>query len=409
MQNKIENIYKREQNAIVDLFCFIMLLTNHVFLANAIGRTIWGSSAIDTLFVYAILAWFIYKALPALFRTIDMLTLTKIVLLLLFIGLSVLINDELNTAQYSEPIRTSVISVIVGIYVADKVTDIQLLEQKLCKISVFAAIEMIVSFAIYHFILKVEWGTGAMGLSYLALIPTILVFYCLLKKFDIKKLILLILLIAIIILQGSRGPLVATMAFPLIYLIVNGSHNPKKTFMLWVMTAIIVALVINFLPNILLWLSGIIRKYDFYSKTVEMLLSGEWLDPNGRDFISQNVLDIIKNNPIGMGFFGERPILETYCHNMFLEFVVDFGIAAGGLFILAFVAMFIRKLVTASIVEKNVIVILFCAFVMKLFFSGSFWTETMFFAFVTILFKKRNFVPVTQEDKEVAYEADFNN
>lgn len=37
--------------------------------------------------------------------------------------------------------------------------------------------------------------------------------------------------------------------------------------------------------------------------------------------------------------------------------------------------------------ERNVMNILFCAFLIKLFFSGSFWTETVFFAFLAFLIK----------------------
>ena len=67
MLTKLENQYKKEQGAVIDLFCFVMLLSNHVFFANAIGRLILGSSAIDTLLVYGVLAWFIYKAIMKVF------------------------------------------------------------------------------------------------------------------------------------------------------------------------------------------------------------------------------------------------------------------------------------------------------------------------------------------------------
>ena len=187
MLTKLENQYKKEQGAVIDLFCFVMLLSNHVFFANAIGRLILGSSAIDTLLVYGVLAWFLYKAMPVLFKAIDIRAIITLMLLLIYIGLSVLLNANLNQEIYTVAIRDTAIAITVGIYVATKIFDMDLFLEKLEKISVFAALEMVAAFALYHFVLEVEWGTGAMGLSYRLLIPTVLIFYALLHKFEVKR------------------------------------------------------------------------------------------------------------------------------------------------------------------------------------------------------------------------------
>lgn len=414
MLQSLENNYKKQQEAIINLFCFVMLLSNHVFLANAIGRIFLGSSPIDTLIVYGVLAWFIYKAMPSLFSTINVRAIIVILLLLVYVGLSILLNAKLNQEIYTVAIRNTVIAITVGIYLASKINDMDLLLKKLEKISVFVAIEMIVSFALYHFVLEVEWGTGAMGLSYLTLIPTVINFYCVLKNFEIKRLVLLVLLLLIIILQGSRGPLVAALVFPFLYLIVNGFRSGKKTVYLWAVLGVVAFLIIKYLPDLLLWLSDISSEYGFFSKTVSLSLSGDVFDSNGRDSIAYEAWEIVLNNPIGVGYFGERPLLNIYCHNIFLEFMVDFGLVIGGIVSIVFVGLMIKKSIRSSTAERNVLLILFCAFVIKLLFSGSFWTEVMFFVFATFLLKKNYNTNATaaitdEEDEENFDETDFNS
>jgi hypothetical protein len=410
MVKALKDYEEKEQGALIDLFCFVMLLSNHVFFANAVGRVILGSSAIDTLLVYGILAWFTYKAMPALFRTIDVRAIIMILLTLIYVGLSVLLNAKLNQEIYTVAIRDTAIAITVGIYLAAKISDMKLLLKKLEKVSAFAAVEMIVSFAIYHFILKVEWGSGSMGLSYRMLVPTILVFYTVLQKFELKRLLLLILLIAILILQGSRGPVIATLVFPFLYVTVNSVGNFKKTFLLWVVFILVAVYILRYLDDILLWLSGIMEKYNFDSKTVRLILSGDIFDPNGRDKIANDAWEVVLNNPIGVGYFGERPLIDIYCHNIFLELMVDFGLVIGGIISIVFVGLVVKKSIRSSVAERNVLLILLCAFIIKLLFSGSFWTEVMFFVFATFLLKKNNnATQAIAEEEENFDETDFNS
>lgn len=373
------------QSRIVDLFCFAIFLEIHTFFANAIGRIILGASSLDTAFVYCILFFLFCRALPDLFKKTDGRHLVMATAVLLFITLSYLLNGKLNVPEYKSVIRTAYTSVIAGFFLGSAVTDFEVLEKKLVKITPVIALEMIISFLIYHFIFNTEWGTGAMGLSYKLLIPAVLTLYCLFKEFNIWHFALLAALLVIMLLQGSRGPLVSVFSFAVLYQIINFSGSRKRVLINITALLIPSILFITNIDKMLNWIMSLSSKYGFYSKFLRVMNDGNFFEANGRDIIASEAKEIILKNPLGNGFFAERPIIGTYCHNIFLEFLVDFGIVIGTILIVAYVFGIIRKLRSKSFAEKNVINIMFCAFLIKLFFSGSFWIETSFFIFVSFL------------------------
>lgn len=390
MTNTLESYNSSTQNEIIDLFCFVILLDIHIFFANAIGRLILGSSPSDTIIVYAILFFLFIRALPDILDSIDIRCVLICNLIFLFITVSWTVNSKLSGAEYDSVIKTAYLSVFIGLFLGYYVTDFSLLEKKLCKLSSIVAIEMIVSFFIYHFVFHTVWGEGAMGLSYKLLVPAVLVLYRLFKKFEIKYLALSVVLICIMILQGSRGPLISLVCFAALYQLLNASENRNKVFKNLVFIIVLSVLFIVYLPNILHWIANVSDKFGFQSKFLRVMLEGDFFTPNGRDVVAEGAIDIIRNNPLGKGFFGERPVLDTYCHNIFLEFLVDFGLLFGSIFSLAYVLLIIKRFRTNNMSERMVLCILFCAFLIKLFFSGSFWTETVFFAFLAFLIKSRD-------------------
>lgn len=387
MSNTLENFNSNSQNRIIDLFCFVILLDIHIFFANAIGRLILGSSPIDTIIVYAILFFLFIRALPEIINLIDIRCMLTCSILFLFMTASWIINTNLSGAEYNDIIKTAYLSVFAGLFLGYFITDFNLLEKTLCKLSAFVAVEMIVSFFINHFVFHTVWGSGAMGLSYLLLVPTVLVLYKLFKKFEIKYLALSAVLIIIMVLQGSRGPLVSVVCFAVIYQLINSSENRKKVLSNTIVLALLSVLFIVYLPNIMEWIADMCDRFGFQSKFLRVMLEGEFFTPNGRDVVAENVISIIRNNPFGNGLFGERPVLGTYCHNIFLEFLVDFGIIFGSIFCIVYVVLIFKRFRSNNMAERNVMNILFCAFLIKLFFSGSFWTETVFFAFLAFLIK----------------------
>lgn len=390
MSNTLESYNSSSQNRIIDLFCFVIFLEIHTFFANAVGRLIFGSSMFDTIVVYAILFLLFMRALPDILESIDIRCVLICNLIFVFMIASVALKNELSGSEYDSVIKTAYQSVFIGLFLGYSVTDFNLLEKKLCKLSAIVAIEMIISFFIYHFVFHTVWGEGAMGLSYKLLVPAVLVLYRIFKKFEIKYLILSVVLICIMILQGSRGPIISLICFAVLYQILNASKYRNRVLVNWAFLILLAVLFIVYLPDFLQWIANVSDKFGFNSKFLRVMLEGDFFTPNGRDVVAEGAIDIIWNNPLGKGFFGERPVLGTYCHNIFLEFLVDFGLLFGSIFSLAYVLLIIKRFRSNNTTERMVLCILFCAFLIKLFFSGSFWTETVFFAFLAFLIRPRD-------------------
>ena len=100
-------------------------------------------------------------------------------------------------------------------------------------------------------------------------------------------------------------------------------------------------------------------------------------------------MEIIKERIIfGWGLYGERFELGSYCHNIILEFMIDFGAIPGIILFAMFTVGVISKVLTGPQSQKNVIMMLLGMFIVKLFVSGSFWTEMAFFMLVSVIINK---------------------
>jgi hypothetical protein len=61
-----------------------------------------------------------------------------------------------------------------------------------------------------------------------------------------------------------------------------------------------------------------------------MAFSGGLLDDNGRASIAEKALHYISDSIMtGNGMLSDRYLIGTYCHNIFLEILIDFGIVIG--------------------------------------------------------------------------------
>jgi len=383
MINVLENKSKTSQQAIIDALCFTMMLNNYIFYVNSIGRWVFAETPFDTLIIYILYIFIIMKALLYILEDINLKSFFLCTLLFLFVLISSNINNKLVWDEYGTTIINTYFAIFLGTILGAHVTDYELFEKKLYNYSIVSGILMVISFVIYHFILEVTWGSAAMGLSYMALIPCVSVFYCVLLKFDLKKFILLILLIAIISIEGSRGPLLGVMVLPFLALLSN--VNKKNTIRFIISFVLLFSLFLYFFEDIMDYLLGITLRFRFDAKILNSIATSQLLDPHGRDIIWSQMKNIILNNPLGIGYLGERPLIGTYSHNIIIEMLADFRLIIGPIILIILASMLIYKLVIANYNKKNVIIIILCAFILKLFLSGSFWTEPMFFAFIMLI------------------------
>lgn len=185
---------------------------------------------------------------------------------------------------------------------------------------------------------------------------------------------------------GSRGCIVCLLVFGILYLFKEFSVVPIHKKIMITAAAVLLGILFNaFYYDILSGLSGI------DARTIQMFLSGDITSDNGRDAIYALASEAIKNMPfLGYGAFGDRQFITPYyywgyCHNIFLEMIIDFGWLLGIIVFLIIGIKSIQVLISARDEQAFVICILLSANA-KLFLSDTFWGYPQFWMLIAYLF-----------------------
>lgn len=249
---------------------------------------------------------------------------------------------------------------------------------------------------------NVDFGYEALFVALLFLI------YFILEQKQIIKLIFFagsVISTFWVIAYGSRG---AIFSYGVGIILIVGYQirrlSVMKQIAVWMTSFTGVVLLISFYDVIVEKLYNLLRTANISSRTIAMLLSGDFMDKNGRDSISNMAIDIIRNQSIwGSGAFGDRPIIGTkyfwgYCHNIALEFFIDFGLIFGSIFLIALIIKCIRYYLNCNSWDQVGIFIVIFSVNMKLFFSDTFWGFKYFWLLISLLlfmsgsiYKKRRF------------------
>lgn len=187
---------------------------------------------------------------------------------------------------------------------------------------------------------------------------------------------------------GSRGPLICLVFFVVLYLFLKATKM-KMRYKITISAVLLGGYyaVSHYLDKIMAFGISILQKLHISSRTVEMLLNGEITDDHGRAEIARLSWDgIARQGFFGMGPFGCRTIIAPYFnygypHNIFLEFILDYGWVFGVLFLSVLIIM-ILKVFRNKDKEQTAVLMILVAMCMKLLISGSYWSEPFFWGIV---------------------------
>lgn len=213
-----------------------------------------------------------------------------------------------------------------------------------------------------------------------------------------KKLDLIITVVSclFILMFGSRGALLSFFLFAGLYrFTVNGVRSVKfYGFILLAIGAMIV------LTNsvVMGWIADALSNvFHYESRTLMKLVNNTILDDSGRDVMYDEAQKLISENwLIGVGPYGDRAFiyfntndirskgLGHYVHNLFYEFMIDFGIPFTALFFGGYLVL-ILYIIIKDKSKKNLVVTITSMWLFRLLASGSFWTEVWFWGGVSEL------------------------
>lgn len=193
-----------------------------------------------------------------------------------------------------------------------------------------------------------------------------------------------VLSFALVILEGSRGPLVCLAVFFILYLLAKSKEiSMGKRWGFFVLIVVMSLIVLSFQDYLVPWLLDRIAALDIDSRTITMLLSGNLSSDNARNIIFDLCWQhISKQGFWGMGPFGNRTFIAPayywgYPHNIVLELILDYGWMIAIVIMAAIVLATIRIFSKAKKEELMVFCILL-ACNMKLFLSSTYWAEVFF-------------------------------
>lgn len=188
----------------------------------------------------------------------------------------------------------------------------------------------------------------------------------------------------LVLKAGSRGPLICLVVFIVLWLFLKVKRL-KLRYKITISVLLLGSyyLISRYYEKIVSFVLNVLAKLHISSRTVEMILSGNISDDNGRARIAELSWDAIaKQGFWGMGPFGCRTVIAPYYnygypHNIFLEFVLDYGWVLGILFLSVLLFMIIKVFRYRDKEQTGVLMILL-TMCMKLMISGSYWSEPLF-------------------------------
>lgn len=208
----------------------------------------------------------------------------------------------------------------------------------------------------------------SMAFSYSLLFPA---FILLSKENLFWKLVGIILMLEMLAI-GSRGAFLVSTAY-FLYTIFGKKVSFSR---ITIYGSFLLMFILVFWNIIISALVDLFNLLGIRSRTLSLLMDNEIIThDSGRDDIASSAWELIDKAPIlGNGVWADRQYIGGYCHNIFLELLVDFGYV--GFFLIIFLFLFyqikiFRKIPTN---HKTMYVMMF-SLVVPLLVSSSYLTS----------------------------------
>ncbi|MFY8331106.1 O-antigen ligase family protein [Vagococcus carniphilus] len=254
-------------------------------------------------------------------------------------------------------------------------------------------------FLVYVKRMNVEDVLPYMEFGFALIIPILILIYLFL--IEKKKWLLPFIIISVMMLfvYSNRGVILCIASFVFLYLIRKlfiTEVTIKKTLISLFTFSLVFSFIINY-KNIFQKIILSLDSNGIESRTLKLLIDGNFSDDSGRSYIQYFFLEKLKENPFGYGIYGDRYIYEksngiaTYPHNLFLELLIDFGIVVGGILIILLVYTIFKKFIINTELSFNYYLLLsvfFSSSIVQLMLSSSYLASIPLWLFLGLLLTK---------------------
>lgn len=220
-----------------------------------------------------------------------------------------------------------------------------------------------------------------MELAYSILPHVLMVSWRALKSFVILNIAPMLLGLMLLLSFGTRGPVICAIVFIAIYLLFIRPSKYQKTMRIITVACAVYAM--SFLDQFMTFMQLMTFQLGMSTRIFDKYFEGELEDSSGRDYIRETLLRelSIDNSLFGHGVLGSYPYVNTYPHNIVLEFLFSFGWVWGIAILFCIVYIIAKMLINTHQCEINVTfgIILVIASILKLCFSSTFVDDALFF------------------------------
>ena len=218
----------------------------------------------------------------------------------------------------------------------------------------------------------------------------VLFMYYYLKEKKLTYLILNIFCYYLILTNGSRGALLISPIFLVLFMISEiRSKNEKYKYIKILLLLLLITVIIIFGKSLLYRFMEFLYNNGVNSRNIYSFVSEDIRNDTGRSLIWNGVIDAIKKNYIvGYGFFGDRKFVfpyhyAAYSHNIFLELICSYGILGMCLSILL-ILISLYMIIFYKSDQWRELFIIFFSVSLQLLLSYSFWYVFEFWAMLSI-------------------------
>ena len=213
----------------------------------------------------------------------------------------------------------------------------------------------------------------------------------LINNFKITNLFFVVMDLYLILIYGSRGPLLCYCIFLIIYIIFNKNNIYIKFFF-----CSFILFVYMYFDKIIMFISGVMSRFNITSRTLYLMV-GDLSHNSGRDIILGKTKELIQAHPImGLGVAGEFKYMIEYPHNIFFDLLLHWGVILGTALFIFLLVLIIKSFIKATNKKRMLLLVFTCYGFVALFFSGTYLSWDGFYILFGIMIR----ILIGKEDLE---------
>lgn len=232
-----------------------------------------------------------------------------------------------------------------------------------------------------------EGDSYAMSLSYAVLIAVMWLLHSFFKDASLKALVFAIVGVVVIILYGSRNPLLAIGTYIFVELFDKAEYAKKTSTRIFYKVVLSIGGVMAvFYKSILRALLALSSELGFNSRTLNML-TDDTVDMTNRDTIHKQLWDLINENPLtGLGIQGDMAQMDEMAHGLYLSIISTYGYVIGIAFLIYLFSNCLAALKRAKGLDHQILVLYICLVIPRGFSGGDMWQSDVFWWLMALLF-----------------------